>query len=458
MNPTLSIENLETLTRVQVAYDAYNLALSNFVPLLKEKLELLDSENGDGISLYTTLIDDLQKLDGTYIQDLIKADEAAFRSILAELGNEIQLDGDKLIVVRGTPKIKRASGPPSIAANEDLEKNNSPLSPRRIAFASLKVYDEDKRLTTGDLSQMTDLQYLFSLNGYHLPGCGSTKERGLYEHFFDNFLKAILESTDTGQSLTDENLDNYRFLVLQDTIFTVHTIVELLVNLIECLLHMVNFIQVRIKSASSMTSLKVILRESDNPVLTFVMNNFNDPERAFVDFASGKLIKINQRKDDLPAPVYSDWTEDFLFYDVTMSDAIYLYQQQCDDCMKNLESLKDRGAVSFFNDTSKVDLIKAFCNNIVVFICEFKNLLKQLKGPLYDDFLHKSLNLLKVIHEVETAHPVKYGKSRSSSSANRSGSSTPRSNDSSPRPVVAADNSLMTNLGKLVSALNPLKK
>ena len=113
--------------------------------------------------------------------------------------------------------------------------------------------------------------------------------------------------------------------------------------------------------------------------------------------------------------------------------------------------MKDRGSVSFFDQETSLDLIRAYCNNIVVFIGEFKSLLKQLReGPLYRDFIQRGLILLKTIDEIEATHPIKYGSSRKSSA------STPRSGESSPRPT--ADSPLMTNLSRLVSMLSPHKK
>lgn len=467
MKPLLHFEDLEFLTRLQDAHENYNLSLSSFAPLLKEKLELLDSDNGDGISLYTTLIDNLKRLDGTYIQNLIKDDLPAFRLIFTKLvmANEIQLDGNQIIVIRGTLRIIRQDSRPSLTNHSNTTKPTE--RPRRISFAALKVYDGDKIITIDDLLRMTDLKYLFSLNAYHLPGCDSTKERGIYEHFFDNFLKLITQG-----DRSSETIDAYVFLILQETILILHTVVELFVNVIECLLEMVTFIQLRIKTASSMTALKISLREPSNPVLAFIMVNFNDPERAFVDFATRKLIKTQSRRQEEfkgssnGINLDSDWTNKLSGYVSTLTDAIEIYDQQCDECLENLKRLKDRGAVSLFDRQDeatalKLDLTRSYCNNIMVFIGEFKSLLKQLRdGPLYHDFLEHSFTLLKSIDEIEMLHPVKYGGMRKSSASplNRSGSSTPRSNEGSPRLPAGTDSPLMTSLSKLVSILSPRKK
>lgn len=464
MKPVLQIENLETLTRLQDTYENYHAALGNFAPLLKEKLELLDSDNGDGICLYTTLIDNLKQLDGTYIQDLLKDDLPRFRLIFTKLvmANEVQLDGNKIIVVRGTPKALRQESKISVPTSvPEISTSKKPTRPpRRLSFPSLKVYDGDKILTTEDLLRMTDLKYLFSLNAYHLPGCDSTKERGIYEHFFDNFLKLVLQEPSSNLEIVKpETIDGYVYLILQETIFMLHTVVELFVNVIECLLEMVTFMQLRIKTASSMTTLRVSLREPSNPVLAFVILNFNDPERAFVDFATRKLIKPNGRQD-------TEWISKFSGYAAMLTDAIELYDVQCDDCVENLKRLKDRGAVSFFSHhdaavSAKLNLARAFCNNIMVFIGEFKNLLKHLReGPLYRDFCQQALTLLRLFDDIETVHPVKYGRSRRSSvsALNRSGSSTPQSTEGSPRTSGVDDSPLMTGLSRLVSALVPGKK
>jgi hypothetical protein len=485
MKPLLPIENLEILIKLQETYEDYNVSLSLMAKCLKEKLELLDSENGDGISLYSTLIHNLKSLDGTYIQSRLR-DTSKLRHIWTKLvaANEIQLNENQIIIVRwqGNPSID--SKPLKTSNPLDMNSDKHPTGrPRRISFASIKVYDGDKILTTEELAAMTDLKFLFSLNGYHLPGCDSTKERGIYEHFFDRFLKLVLEDSRSlkgnksmhGSNFQYDSLEEYVYLVLQETIFMLHTIVELFVNVIELLLEMINFIQLRVKTASSVTSLKVILHDSADPVLTFVMTNFTDPERAFVDFASQKLIKgLSKQSAPLPADkpsgngsrkgsddrIDSEWTARILEYSAVLEDAIDIYEENCQQCLTSLSSLKDRGAVSLFkSDTtsSKLEATKGFCNNIIVFIGEFQSLLKQLKtGPVYREFLDGSLTLLRMFDGLETSHPTKYGSLRKSmNSSSRSSPSTPRSTESSPRPVPSPDNPNVSTLSKIMSILSP---
>lgn len=483
MKPLLAIENLETLTKLQDTYEEYNSSLSRMAKCLKEKLELLDSENGDGISLYSTLIQNLKSLDGTYIQSRLH-DKTKLRHIWTKLvaANEVQLNNNQIIVVRWQNKPETDSTKPLKTSNPlNKHSDKSTTRPRRISFASIKVYDADKILTTEELFSMTDLKFLFSLNGYHLPGCDSTKERGIYEHFFDRFLQLLLEDSTSlkgnksihGGNFKYDSLEEYVYLVLQETIFMLHTIVELFVNVIELLLEMINFIQLRIKTASSVTCLKIVLHETADPVLTFVMTNFSDPERAFVDFSSQKLIRsASSRKSSLdPSDKTisdekpdSEWTAKLVEYSIVLNDAIEIYEGNCQQCLNSLESLKDRGAVSLFKEdtvqaSNKLEATRGFCNNIVVFIGEFQSLLKQLRdGPLYRDFLDRSLTLLRLFDEVEASHPVKYGGSllrKSSTPGTRSGSSTPRSNESSPRPISIADSPSVSTLSKIISILSP---
>jgi hypothetical protein len=477
MKPLLAIENLETLTKLQDTYDEYNSSLSRMAKCLKEKLELLDSENGDGISLYSTLIQNLKSLDGTYIQSRLH-DKTKLRHIWTKLvaANEVQLNNNQIIVVRWKSKpgadSNEIKGPKPSSNPVNKHSDKSTTRPRRISFASIKVYDADKILTTEELFSMTDLKFLFSLNDYHLPGCDSTKERGIYEHFFDRFLQLLLEDSKSlktnksihGGNFKYDSLEEYVYLVLQETIFMLHTIVELFVNVIELLLEMINFIQLRIKTASSVTCLKIVLHETADPVVTFVMTNFSDPERAFVDFSSQKLIRSASSRKSSEEKPDSEWTAKLVEYSIVLNDAIEIYERNCQQCLNSLESLKDRGAVSLFKEdtvqaSNKLEATRGLCNNIVVFIGEFQSLLEQLRdGPLYRDFLDRSLTLLRLFDEVEATHPVKYGGSllrKSSTPGTRSGSSTPRSNESSPRPISIADSPSVSTWSKIISILSP---
>lgn len=118
------------------------------------------------------VISRLNKLDGFYIQALIrkKQAEGKFEDIIHAIckkHSQYIFDGEKI--------------------SFDIKRKNR------------DVHDIDRVIGFEELTNMSDLACLFMLNAYDLPYCNSEVSRGIYEDFFSDLLKRLRENAEEGE-------------------------------------------------------------------------------------------------------------------------------------------------------------------------------------------------------------------------------------------------------------------
>lgn len=420
--------------------------LNSLCPILQNTIQLIQQDNDFNGSMFIDIINIIKSLDGNYIHK--KLNQEIINNLLQQLvtSGEIIIKDNLILVQRGAPRKTLAA----VSTTKTNDRQMLETSNRRISFAAIKVFDGHKILSTSDIYNMSDLDFLFSLNGYHLPLTQSTKERSQYENFFSNFLKLVLDDSNSGSQTSSTNINSFK--ILQECIYICHMTCEMFVNILECILEIIVVINTRIKTIGftiDISKYNPHLGDPSNVCLDHILANFNDDSKIFAEFKTRKLL--NTKSLSLETVTYLSKIEG---YNEALIDAITIYNMTADTFMSTLVQLKlsDQCCVSQCTDS---------CNHLItklqLFVSEFKTFLAEIREDhgLYKSMYENGNKLLKNLDEMEQKFPVKYGNnSPTNPGTPRSCESTPRSNESTPR-MNLIDRNGSGSLSKFISLLSP---
>ena len=362
-------------------------------------------------SLLQKMIADMKTIDSSFIKNIIYHDDNYFYKCIENISKkgEVVIIDDVIFNKRCTPK-KPTSSVENI-------KTTIVTHPRRISFINTKFADGDVILRVQRLREMSDLEYLFSLNGYALPFTDSTNNRSMYEGFFNVFIYDI-QKVNKSDSI-DFSDKEYAFSVLQETIFSIHIITELCIDMVECILEIVHAVNTRTKTSKASIDSKISIEPIELPILDHIKSCFSNENKAFIAFKTHKLISTangETSKNIFVASKEMNWITKINDYAIAIDDAIEIYTQNCDVIISKAQELKN----------PQYNHISAYLNNVTIFAQGFKTFLEGLQNPkgAYQTCFKSGYNLLKIIDDAEKQFPIKYG----------SAPVTPRSKESSPRP------------------------
>lgn len=94
------------------------------------------------------------------------------------------------------PPLNRLSGKDGLAPIDQLiaYRLETTLSPDISRSEAVNFSNTEEKILVEQFLQMTDLEILFKLNAYHLPGIGGSRKRNVYEASVSNFLKNFKQS------------------------------------------------------------------------------------------------------------------------------------------------------------------------------------------------------------------------------------------------------------------------
>lgn len=368
--PNLNLTRLDSYP----IYDQFADLVYRFLPQIQIQMELLDQieTSPNNASLLYKIVQQIQGFHSIYLQSSLKTID--LKAILFQIAkaNEIELKDDIILSKKGGLKTE--------------------IKQRRMSFAAMKYADADRLLTIDLLREMTDLDVLCSLNGYRLPYYNEKEGRGMYESFFDQYLKEILK-------ITPNNEERKIFLLFQDVIYIVHIFTEFLISLLEVIFEILNLIKTRIKGAELTIDLKLNFKEIQSIQLENLTSCFQDPEKVFLTFRTRKLIRSIS---DVELGNVS-WITKLESYDHALKDSLDLYKMNCNTFTNKINQLKFE-----HQDDNR---IKGLLNDIIIFIAEIKDFISNLENPktIYTEFFETGKELLKMLDNLEIQHPIKYG-------------------------------------------------
>ena len=363
----------------------YENAVHDLCVGLKSQMELLDdlSSGSTEISFLKHIVMNILKLDGRYIQNCIK--HCDINAILIDMINAGEID------VRGQLDGMQFDSSCHIFSKRGALKKSS--DERRISFANTKFYDGNVLLTIGDLSEMSDTDYLFSMNGYHLPFYESTRQRSMYEAFFSSFIKRVSRPDVDGSD---------SFHAMQEFVCATYIITELCVDTLECIFEIIIVISTRIKAFHSLSQSnspagtpRSSLDDQDE-LVQYLLAVMNDYTKIFSLFKCRKLLSsIGNKNIDV------DWLTKIDHYAEALDDANEIYLMNC----ATFGEMAKQIALS--EDSN----IKSIANDLTIYITAFSDFMKALKLPngTYNNMLKTGREFIQQLDEMELKRNVKYG-------------------------------------------------
>jgi len=369
------------------------------------------------LSFLAKMVQNIRELDGTFVQSKIKEDEPKFRSILDILvkNGEIDIRDDIIFTRRGAPK--KAVSSIERGSLVSRHQSHAETRSRRNSFASTKFFDGDQLLRVPRLKEMSDLDYLMSLNGYHLPFYeDSTKERSMYEYFYTGFLNLLVGmefDEDQGRAGRSDDvskknsLERQGYIILQECIYQIHMITEYWISAIECIIEILTVINLQLE----------LTKKGSGAPLSTLKNAFNDPDKIFGEFQARKLLKaIGQKNiavtdDKEKSPTQINLLEN---YNEALSEAIELYTMNCEAFLSKLDSFKksldvdakvdESSALLVMKNLSQINRrqkLTGFINDVIVYIRQFDDFLKDIQkvGGFYEVLLDSGLGFLRELEE-----------------------------------------------------------
>jgi hypothetical protein len=403
LTPSLTLDTFEDIRKYEQAQSEYSVAVIALCEYLGEHMKMFDDINVDtkseNKSLLFNMINFVNQSDGNYVQSQIRNRKEDFDRCIQILVStkKIKLINNVIIASSGAPKIP-------------IKSDNMKI--RRVSFVGTNFGDADRPLNLEDVKNMKDLTFLFSLNGYRLPYTISSLQRSMYETFFGDFLDMFVDTIEV-----PKEHEAYRYKVLKDSIYTLHTIAELYIDIIECLLEMISVINSRIKTASGSIDKKIIIEQFSCPLFEHLFACFNNEDKAFSVFKKRKLLnsKIGDEERHIKALKASgnsieheqeQWIAKIDGYVSSLDDIMDMYKITSVKCTQTILALKN----------PLEEKITTFCDNILMFIEKFEMLLDSIFNPngVCQKFLTIGHNLLLLIDSLEKRYPVKYGSASSS--------------------------------------------
>ncbi len=251
---------------------------------------------------------------------------------------------------------------------------------------------------------MSDLDFLMSLNGYHLPFYEkSTKERSMYEYFHASFLDQLIgkmhDKLDQPNAKNDVGCAEFGYIILQECIFQIHMITEYWVTIIECIIEIITIINKQIDSV-----------KKDSAAVFVLKKILSDPNKVFHEFKSYKLLKTVSEDDSNASVQLSESDLQYAKierYSEALTEAIVLYKINCTVFLQKIDQLKDftksglEKCEEGKEDENKYNKILAFINDIAIYIREFEGCLQDLekKNNLYETTLESGFGYIKELQD-----------------------------------------------------------
>lgn len=256
---------------------------SQLLTFIERELETFDTldintKSSDNHSFLFSLVSKLKALDKSHIVTYLKSNRDAYSQILVDpkLKPEADIMNGRIFAKRGAPK----------KTQDDRGERR-----RRQSFAAVSYGNLEMILTTESILSMSDLNIIFSLNAFFLPYCDSDKQRTMYEHFFDVFLKVVNE----------KHPESSGFHLMQESIMIIQKISEAWMNSIEVILEMINLGYIRIKTHEAMMNpnMKSSFNSEckDEMEIRFyeVLKTIASPKKVFRMIGTGSLTDANSK-------------------------------------------------------------------------------------------------------------------------------------------------------------------
>lgn len=353
--------------------------------LIQSQMNALDNvENEDSSRGFLfTIVENLKQLDEKSIKTELEKDE----TLLGEISRTLVLNRE--IEIRDGMVFPRRGGA-KITQNLVSEK-------RRQSFASVSFANQEAVLRIESVKEMSDLDFLLNLNGYHLPYCESSNRRNMFEWFFSSFLREVHSRVP----------ENPVFKLMEEAIPIICMTTELCVDLLECFFEAINIVRMRLKEVEM-----EYLSDSDRPpsprarekpfndsLLEHLERTLRNPDKVFNQFRSRKLLNsIATEKDET-------WLIKLENYREAILEATFIHRTTCAEFRR---SIQDLGSTRGGKAPLKPE-VHAFCNDLIIYIDtyeQFVNLFDQ-KG-----FARKTLDLAREAIMQLDAEKLKISKER----------------------------------------------
>jgi hypothetical protein len=228
------------------------------------------------------LVTKLKALDESTISKFLRQQPALYQDILAssEVRSEANIIEGRVFSKRGSPKK---------AGDQKLERR------RRQSFAATSYGNVEIILSTEGILEMSDLNFLFSLNAFFLPYCDSDRTRNMYEHFFDHFLKAVQKHQPPSPG----------FQLLQHSIMIIQNVSESWMNALEVILEMLDMAFTRLKTHEVILSpgLKTSFNSECEDDVELKYRNLIDfvtsLDKIYRMIGTGHLTDVNSRRPNM---------------------------------------------------------------------------------------------------------------------------------------------------------------
>lgn len=319
--------------------------------LIRVQMETLDNVN-DGDSSHGflfRLVENLKTLDESSVKTLLEENEDLLKEVSMTLvmNKEIEVRDGFVFSRRGGAKLLQ---------NLDHERR------RRQSFTSTAFSDQDALLRLDKVKEMTDLNFIFSLNGYHLPYCESSKQRSMYEWFFSSFLHEV------HSKFPEPPI----FKLMQESIMTIYIVSELCVDLLECLFEIISMVRTKLKEVD-MNSSSDSERERprtprimfDATLLEHLQRCFQASDKVFNKFRSRKLLNSIASEAD------ETWLVKFDNYKEAILEAVFVHKASCYALSTSIQDLRStRGGRPPLKPEAA-----AFCNDLIIYIDSYNDFL-----------------------------------------------------------------------------------
>jgi hypothetical protein len=397
----VTLDLYEDISKYNGLQTCYISDLINLSDNLGGHMSLFDDINvetkSENKSLLFIMISFINNADGEYVKTQINTKKTEFDAKISEIIVE------RHVTIIDGVIISSAGAPKKPILNEGRI--------RRVSFVSTNYGDNNRPLRIADVMEMKDLAFLFSLNGYRLPYTASHSQRSMYEKFFHALLSKFIDKEDI-----PEDHEGYRFHVLKETIYTLHTMCEVYVDILECMFEMASVIHSRIKTASCSMDKRIVLEQFSCPVFEHLFACLNSEHKAFSTFKKRKLTssisndeerQVKEEKRTLSRSSngrYAStltWLQKFEAYATVLDDTVETYNITSERCRQNVANLR----------RTQETQIEEFCNNIISFILSFDKLLQDISADnsVFRRFLESGKALLIFLDDLESKYPMKYG-------------------------------------------------
>lgn len=221
------------------------------------------------------------------------------------------------------------------------------------------TYDKNGDLTVEALRNMKDLEHLFSLNGYMLPGYNSTVNRSTYQGFFDDVQVKIKKEGDLSSH------QGKRYLFLEKCLLDLSTATQGYLKILCCVFEIIKIVHVELKCAwiSNFS-----LGEPEEGIVEKILTWYSRDE-IFREFDSKKILQPGG-KDEKESKATVNALNKFVRYDNILCLTIESRLLECETSVEKFERLKKLNS----GDEKIVEV----CDQLIAFTLGFKQFMNML--------------------------------------------------------------------------------